>query len=104
MLYLIGDGVEADDPSGVLKPFSASDSSANRSIVRMKANADKQKVVSKHVVMAYSGEPGATSSTPSCANRELMRPLAWLSMITSLGDTVQFAEYVERNLRLYGIR
>ncbi|PLW50749.1 hypothetical protein PCASD_00741 [Puccinia coronata f. sp. avenae] len=55
----------------------ASDSSANRSIVRMKANADKQKVVSKHVVMAYSGEPG---------------------------DTVQFAEYVERNLRLYGIR
>ncbi|KAI9622494.1 hypothetical protein H4Q26_015175 [Puccinia striiformis f. sp. tritici PST-130] len=55
----------------------ASDSSANRSIVRMKSNSDKQKVVSKHVVMAYSGEPG---------------------------DTVQFAEYVERNLRLYGIR
>ncbi|KAH9811225.1 nucleophile aminohydrolase [Melampsora americana] len=55
----------------------ASDSCANRSIVKMKAGEDKQKVVSKHVVMAYSGEPG---------------------------DTVQFAEYVERNLRLYGIR
>ncbi|KAI5479888.1 20S proteasome subunit beta 4 [Pseudohyphozyma bogoriensis] len=55
----------------------ASDSSANRSIVRMKANEDKQKVIGKHLVMAYSGEPG---------------------------DTVQFAEYVERNLRLYQIR
>jgi len=55
----------------------ASDSSAARSIVKMKGNEDKQKVISKHIVMAYSGEPG---------------------------DTVQFAEYVERNLRLYGIR
>ncbi|MBW0461499.1 hypothetical protein O181_001214 [Austropuccinia psidii MF-1] len=55
----------------------ASDSSSNRSIVKMKGDEDKQKVVSKYVVMSYSGEPG---------------------------DTVQFAEYVERNLRLYGIR
>ncbi|CAH7667685.1 20S proteasome subunit beta 4 [Phakopsora pachyrhizi] len=55
----------------------ASDSSATRSIVRMKGDEDKQKLLSKHVVMAYSGEPG---------------------------DTVQFAEFVERNLRLYGIR
>jgi len=55
----------------------ASDTSAARSIVRMKSNEDKQKVIGKHLVMAYSGEPG---------------------------DTVQFAEYVERNLRLYQIR
>ncbi|GAA5887825.1 hypothetical protein JCM5296_001779 [Sporobolomyces johnsonii] len=55
----------------------ASDTSANRSIVRMKSTEDKQKVVGKHLVMAYSGEPG---------------------------DTLQFAEYVERNLRLYQIR
>ncbi|GAA6041138.1 hypothetical protein JCM8097_004134 [Rhodosporidiobolus ruineniae] len=55
----------------------ASDMSAARSIVKMKATEDKQKVVGKHLVMAYSGEPG---------------------------DTVQFAEYVERNLRLYQIR
>ncbi|KAL8281386.1 hypothetical protein RQP46_006070 [Phenoliferia psychrophenolica] len=55
----------------------ASDSSANRSIVRMKSGEDKQKVIGKHLVMAYSGEPG---------------------------DTLNFAEYVERNLRLYQIR
>ncbi|GAA5969906.1 hypothetical protein JCM21900_004188 [Sporobolomyces salmonicolor] len=55
----------------------ASDTSANRSIVRMKSTEDKQRVVGKHLVMAYSGEPG---------------------------DTLQFAEYVERNLRLYQIR
>ncbi|GAA5999866.1 hypothetical protein JCM10207_005947 [Rhodosporidiobolus poonsookiae] len=55
----------------------ASDMNAARSIVKMKGTEDKQKVVGKHLVMAYSGEPG---------------------------DTVQFAEYVERNLRLYQIR
>ncbi|GAA5933619.1 hypothetical protein JCM1841_004501 [Sporobolomyces salmonicolor] len=55
----------------------ASDTSANRSIVRMKSTEDKQRVVGKHLVMAYTGEPG---------------------------DTLQFAEYVERNLRLYQIR
>ncbi|GAA5832417.1 hypothetical protein JCM3766R1_003065 [Sporobolomyces carnicolor] len=55
----------------------ASDTSAARSIVKMKSTEDKQKVVGKHLCMAYSGEPG---------------------------DTVQFAEYVERNLRLYQIR
>ncbi|BGP72660.1 hypothetical protein NBRC10513v2_006056 [Rhodotorula toruloides] len=55
----------------------ASDTSAARSIVRMKADEDKQRVLGKHLVMAYSGEPG---------------------------DTIQFAEYIERNLRLYQIR
>ncbi|GAA5833216.1 hypothetical protein JCM9279_001459 [Rhodotorula babjevae] len=55
----------------------ASDTSAARSIVKMKSNEDKQRVVGKHLVMAYSGEPG---------------------------DTLQFSEYVERNLRLYQIR
>jgi 20S proteasome subunit beta 4 len=55
----------------------ASDCTAARSIVKMKTNEDKQKKLSNHLVMAYSGESG---------------------------DTVQFAEYVERNLRLYGIR
>lgn len=55
----------------------ASDSNAARSIVKMKSDQDKQKQLSKHLIMAYSGESG---------------------------DTVQFADYVERNLRLYGIR
>lgn len=55
----------------------ASDCNAARSIVKMKGDQDKQKVLSNHLVMAVNGEPG---------------------------DTLQFAEYVERNLRLYGIR
>ncbi|BGP55730.1 hypothetical protein JCM8202_005705 [Rhodotorula sphaerocarpa] len=55
----------------------ASDTSAARSIVKMKGDEDKQKEVGKHLVIAYSGEPG---------------------------DTVHFAEYIERNLRLYQIR
>ncbi|KAJ4474304.1 20S proteasome subunit [Lentinula aciculospora] len=55
----------------------ASDTTAARSIVKMKTDEDKIKVVSPHLLMSYSGEPG---------------------------DTLQFAEYVERNLRLFHIR
>ncbi|OBZ66469.1 putative proteasome subunit beta type-4 [Grifola frondosa] len=55
----------------------AADTTAARSIIKMKVDEDKIKVISPHLLMAYSGEPG---------------------------DTVQFAEYVERNLRLYQIR
>jgi len=55
----------------------ASDTNAARSIVKMKADEDKTKILSPHLVMTYSGEPG---------------------------DTVQFAEYIERNLRLQHIR
>ncbi|EIM87611.1 20S proteasome subunit [Stereum hirsutum FP-91666 SS1] len=55
----------------------ASDTTAARSIVKMKVDEDKIKTLTPHLLMAYSGEPG---------------------------DTVHFAEYVERNLRLYQIR
>ncbi|KAF8962345.1 20S proteasome subunit [Flammula alnicola] len=55
----------------------AADTTAARSIVKMKIDEDKIKTLSPHLLMAYSGEPG---------------------------DTVQFAEYVERNIRLYQIR
>jgi len=55
----------------------AADTTAARSIVKMKTDEDKIKVLSPHLLMAYSGEPG---------------------------DTLQFAEYVERNIRLYQIR
>ncbi|KAF8895850.1 20S proteasome subunit [Gymnopilus junonius] len=55
----------------------AADTTAARSIVKMKVDEDKIKTLSPHLLMAYSGEPG---------------------------DTVQFAEYVERNIRLYQIR
>lgn len=36
----------------------ASDSNAARSIVKMKSDEDKQKVLSEHLVMTYSGESG----------------------------------------------
>ncbi|KAG2347040.1 N-terminal nucleophile aminohydrolase [Suillus weaverae] len=55
----------------------AADTTAIRSIVKMQIDQDKIKELSPHLLMAYSGEPG---------------------------DTVQFAEYVERNIRLYQIR
>ncbi|SPO28845.1 probable multicatalytic endopeptidase complex chain PRE1 [Ustilago trichophora] len=55
----------------------ASDSNAARSIVKMKSDVDKQTVLSDHLVMTYSGEPG---------------------------DTLQFCEWIERNSKLYSIR
>ncbi|KAG6380105.1 nucleophile aminohydrolase [Boletus reticuloceps] len=55
----------------------AADTTAARSIVKMKDDQDKIKELGSHLLMAYSGEPG---------------------------DTIQFAEYVERNIRLYQIR
>ncbi|KAJ7123061.1 20S proteasome subunit [Mycena epipterygia] len=55
----------------------AADTTSARSIIKMKTDEDKIKTLSPHLLMAYSGEPG---------------------------DTVQFAEYVERNIRLYHIR
>ncbi|WFD16469.1 proteasome endopeptidase complex [Malassezia arunalokei] len=55
----------------------ASDNNAARSIIKMKSDDDKQKILSNHLVMTYAGESG---------------------------DTVQFAEYIERNMRLYSIR
>ncbi|KAH0831101.1 20S proteasome subunit [Lanmaoa asiatica] len=54
----------------------AADTTASRSIVKMKDDQDKIKELSSHLLMGYSGEPG---------------------------DTIQFAEYVERNIRLYQI-
>ncbi|KAF8653680.1 hypothetical protein AX16_003831 [Volvariella volvacea WC 439] len=55
----------------------AADTTAARSIVKMKVDQDKIKTLSPHLFMAYSGEPG---------------------------DTIQFSEYIERNIRLYQIR
>jgi len=55
----------------------AADTNAARSIVRMKTDEDKIKELSPQLLMSYSGEPG---------------------------DTIQFAEYIERNLRLHHIR
>ncbi|KAH8833706.1 20S proteasome subunit [Flagelloscypha sp. PMI_526] len=55
----------------------AADTTAARSIVKMKTDEDKIKTLSPHLLMTYSGEPG---------------------------DTVQFAEFIERNIRLFQIR
>ncbi|KAF4612671.1 hypothetical protein D9613_011887 [Agrocybe pediades] len=64
----------------------AADTTAARSIVKMKVDEDKIKTLSPHLLMAYSGEPGKSLS------------------LKDPRDTVQFAEYVERNIRLYQIR
>ncbi|RSH80140.1 Proteasome subunit beta type-4 [Saitozyma podzolica] len=55
----------------------ASDMSAGRSIIQMKSDENKIKALGPHLAMAYGGEPG---------------------------DTNNFADYVERNMRLYHIR
>ena len=72
----------------------AADTTAARSIVKMKVDEDKIKALSPHLLMAYSGEPGS--------------PTFYIYSSTILnnhiGATVQFAEYVERNIRLYQIR
>ena len=36
----------------------AADTTASRSIVKMKVDEDKIKTLSSHLLMAYSGEPG----------------------------------------------
>ena len=41
----------------------AADTTAARSIVKMKVDEDKIKVLSPHLLMAYSGEPGIFSPT-----------------------------------------
>lgn len=55
----------------------ASDTSAGRSILQFKSDENKIKELGPHLAMAYGGEPG---------------------------DTNNFADYVERNMRLYAIR
>lgn len=55
----------------------AADRVSARSIVVMKGTEDKFRQLSSHVLMAYCGEPG---------------------------DTVQFAEYIQRNVKLYEMK
>lgn len=55
----------------------AADTISARSIVVMKGTEDKSRELNTHTVMLYTGEPG---------------------------DTVNFAEYIQRNIKLYGIR
>lgn len=55
----------------------AADRLAARSIVVMKSSEDKIVPLNSHTCMAYSGEPG---------------------------DTVNFAQYIQRNVQLYTIR
>ncbi|CAI2189457.1 7706_t:CDS:2 [Funneliformis geosporum] len=57
--------------------LTVSDTAAIRSIVVFKNNDDKSLDLNKHVVMLYSGNPG---------------------------DTTHFAEYIQRNVKLYEIK
>lgn len=42
----------------------AADTTAARSIVKMKVDEDKIKTLSSHLIMAYSGEPGKHDPPP----------------------------------------
>ncbi|KAI9251606.1 nucleophile aminohydrolase [Sporodiniella umbellata] len=55
----------------------SADTVCARSIVVMKGTEDKSRQLNAHTVLLYSGEPG---------------------------DTVNFAEYIQRNIKLYGIK
>jgi 20S proteasome subunit beta 4 len=55
----------------------ASDALSARSIVVMKNNEDKSRELNKHTLMVYSGDAG---------------------------DTVQFSEYIQRNVQFYTIK
>ncbi|TPX47644.1 hypothetical protein SeMB42_g02635 [Synchytrium endobioticum] len=57
--------------------LTAADATAARSIVVMKSGEDKSRELNKNTLMLYTGEPG---------------------------DTVHFAEYIQRNIQLYTIR
>lgn len=59
----------------------ASDGNAARSIVKMKSDEDKQKVLSQNLVMAFSGESGA------CRALELEDPYGTPSSCASRYDT-----------------
>jgi 20S proteasome subunit beta 4 len=57
--------------------LTASDTLNARSIVIMKKGEDKSRILNKQSLLLYTGEPG---------------------------DTVQFAEYIQKNSQLYSIR
>ena len=46
----------------------AADTTAARSIVKMKADEDKMRVIGDNLVFAYSGEPGESLSTHSATS------------------------------------
>lgn len=79
----------------------ATDTTAARSIVKMKSDEDKIKVLSPHLLMAFSGEPGTSLRLSLTCNSLIIHTYCYFF---TLGDTVQFAEYIERNIRLYSIR
>ncbi|CAG8487040.1 8075_t:CDS:2 [Ambispora gerdemannii] len=57
--------------------ITVSDATSIQSIVVMKHTEDKSRNLNKHIIMLYAGEPG---------------------------DTVNFAEYIQRNVRFYEIK
>ena len=67
----------------------ASDSNAARSIVKMKGDEDKMKVLSKHLVMAYNGESGEYGSgSPANASAEEKPMLSHQSVVSRRYDPV----------------
>jgi 20S proteasome subunit beta 4 len=73
----------------------AASKAAMRGATILKASDDKTRPLSKHVLMALTGEAGDTSVFFFC--------LFALPLLTPL-PAVQFAEYVQANVQLYGMR
>jgi 20S proteasome subunit beta 4 len=61
----------------------------------LKASDDKTRSLNKHTLMAFSGEAGDTSTSPSPPNKMLA---------DNLPLSVQFAEYIQANAQLYSMR
>jgi hypothetical protein len=83
----------ADPLTGKDFVLLASDQSAGRSIIKMKSDENKIRTLGPSLAMAFGGEPGEWYD-------------AWRRRGADCfaGDTNNFVDYVERNLRLYQIR
>ncbi|KAF8428168.1 nucleophile aminohydrolase [Tirmania nivea] len=74
----------------------ASSKAATRGATILKAEHDRTKILNDHCLMAYAGEAGDTAQKA---------PLRQGMLIRSFGRAkVQFAEFIQANVQLYGMR
>ncbi|CAD0032042.1 unnamed protein product [Aureobasidium pullulans] len=75
----------------------AASKAAMRGATILKASDDKTRPLSKHILMGLTGEAGDTSTS---IHRLPISPF----LQTNPSPAVQFAEYVQANVQLYGMR
>lgn len=76
----------------------AASKAAMRGATILKASDDKTRPLSKHILMGLTGEAGDTSMSLPLTLPNLPPPCP------NLSPAVQFAEYVQANVQLYGMR